>query len=325
MGRDALARDPRASRGQNHDVEVMASGRAVDFLAKRFDGVNRIHGFHMIYEGEPRPADEDALVERDHRRDRRRRTSPRTSSSSGASSRTPSSATSSRGRTLYRLTHRLPILRIDNMQIINRTTLPAAIVEGHQAEFQLTKPSSDRSCRGATSTSSPRSSIRRSGRKRRNALPAPSCGPEIIEAKKTASRGEQHLLICHHDGEGNEKMAETLKATGIECRIYGMRRGLEKEVVEGNMRCTSRSARTSSSTTSPMSRAVIAGGGFTPWAGRSISHKPMLAAARRQFEQTLNARYLELEGFGRRGRSPTIRRSDFTTSSPRSPAAEKLA
>ena len=24
--------------------------RAVDFLAKRFDGVNRIHGLHMIYE-----------------------------------------------------------------------------------------------------------------------------------------------------------------------------------------------------------------------------------------------------------------------------------
>ena len=35
---------------QNHDVEIMASGRAVDFLAKRFEGVNRIHGLHMIYE-----------------------------------------------------------------------------------------------------------------------------------------------------------------------------------------------------------------------------------------------------------------------------------
>ncbi len=35
---------------QNHDVEIMASGRAVDFLAKRFEGVNKIHGLHMIYE-----------------------------------------------------------------------------------------------------------------------------------------------------------------------------------------------------------------------------------------------------------------------------------
>src|SRR5262249_46143024 len=33
-----------------HDVEIIASGRAVDFLSKRFDGVNRIHGLHMVYE-----------------------------------------------------------------------------------------------------------------------------------------------------------------------------------------------------------------------------------------------------------------------------------
>src|SRR6476469_916251 len=35
---------------EKHDVQIMASGRAVDFLAKRFQGVNRIHGLHMIYE-----------------------------------------------------------------------------------------------------------------------------------------------------------------------------------------------------------------------------------------------------------------------------------
>ena len=33
-----------------HEVEIMASGRAVDFLGKRFEGVNRIHGLHMILE-----------------------------------------------------------------------------------------------------------------------------------------------------------------------------------------------------------------------------------------------------------------------------------
>src|SRR5215212_8761038 len=35
---------------QDHDVEIIAWGRAVDFLAKRFEGVKRIHGLHMIYE-----------------------------------------------------------------------------------------------------------------------------------------------------------------------------------------------------------------------------------------------------------------------------------
>src|SRR5215813_13386484 len=35
---------------QGHEVEIMTSGRAVEFLGKHFEGVNRIHGLHMIYE-----------------------------------------------------------------------------------------------------------------------------------------------------------------------------------------------------------------------------------------------------------------------------------
>ena len=35
---------------EGHEIEIMASGRAVDFLHKHFEGVNRIHGLHMIYE-----------------------------------------------------------------------------------------------------------------------------------------------------------------------------------------------------------------------------------------------------------------------------------
>src|SRR5262244_576941 len=43
--------DPLVNNGgAAHEVEIMASGRAVDFLGKRFADVNRIHGFHMIYE-----------------------------------------------------------------------------------------------------------------------------------------------------------------------------------------------------------------------------------------------------------------------------------
>jgi uncharacterized protein (TIGR00661 family) len=36
--------------GAGHDVQVMASQRAVDYLAQRFDSVRRIHGMHIIYE-----------------------------------------------------------------------------------------------------------------------------------------------------------------------------------------------------------------------------------------------------------------------------------
>src|SRR3954447_5143933 len=35
---------------RGHEIHVMASSRAADFLAARFSGVRRIHGLHIVYE-----------------------------------------------------------------------------------------------------------------------------------------------------------------------------------------------------------------------------------------------------------------------------------
>jgi len=35
---------------EGHDVQIMASSRACDYLSQRFSGVHRIHGFHMVTE-----------------------------------------------------------------------------------------------------------------------------------------------------------------------------------------------------------------------------------------------------------------------------------
>ena len=124
---------------QEHDVEIMASGRAVDFLSKRFEGVNRIHGLHMIYE-ENRVRPMKTLW------------SNVTTGAVGLpkniaayfeliGSFKPDAVISDfeSWTYLYGKTHRLPVLSIDNMQIINRCTMPSEVVAGHQAEFQLTK------------------------------------------------------------------------------------------------------------------------------------------------------------------------------------------
>ena len=124
---------------EGHELEIMASGRATDFLARHFTGVNRIHGLHMIYE---------------ENRVRRGRTLW-SNVLTGATG-TPKNIaayfdliTSFRPNVvisdfeswtyLYAKTHRLPILSIDNMQIINRTKLPEEIIAGHEAEFQVAK------------------------------------------------------------------------------------------------------------------------------------------------------------------------------------------
>src|SRR5438874_12370726 len=93
-------------------------------------------------------------------------------------------------------------------------------------------------------------------------------------------------------------MPEELAGCGHECRIYGLRRDLKEEVVEGRLRYRPFSEagfiddlRTA--------RGVIASAGFTLMGEAVYLRRPMLAVPLAgQFEQVLNARYLEREGYG---------------------------
>lgn len=277
---------------QEHDVSIMASGRAVEFLQKRFSDVNRIHGLHMIYEENRVKMGKTVL----------------SNVLTGATGIPKNIAayfeliTSFKPQAvisdfeswtyLYGQTHRLPILSIDNMQIINRTTLPAPIVDGHKAEFQLTKTfikSKLPFCDEYFITTFFRPPVR----KERTRLFPPILRPEILNAKR---RDGDHLLV-YTTGEG-EAFRAALEKSGLECRIYGMRRGLKEEVVEGKLRFQPFSEDKFIDDLAS-SKAVIAGGGFTLMGEAVYLHKPMLAVPlAHQFEQVLNARYLELEGYG---------------------------
>jgi uncharacterized protein (TIGR00661 family) len=278
----------------HHEVEIMASGRAVNFLAKRFAGVNQIHGLHMIY-------------------DENRVKIGRTlwSNVLGGATGIPKNIAAyfeliSEFRPevvisdfeswtyLYGKTHRLPTISIDNMQIINRTTLPDEILDGHRTEFEVTRAfvkSKLPFCDEYFITTFFRPRLR----KERTRLFPPVLRPEILAANRR--RGD-HLLV-YTTGEGNAGFAATLAQTGLECRIYGMRRDLTAEVVEGNLRYQPFGEATFIDDLASC-RAVIAGGGFTLMGEAVYLHKPMLAVpVVRQFEQVLNARYLQHEGYGR--------------------------
>ena len=78
-----------------------------------------------------------------------------------------------------------------------------------------------------------------------------------------------------------------------------MRRALEEEEVVGKLRYRPFSE-THFIEDLRTARAVIGGGGFTTMGECVYLHKPMLSIPiEGQFEQILNARYLEREGFGR--------------------------
>src|SRR5262249_42304739 len=122
----------------------------------------------------------------------------------------------------------------------------------------------------------------------------PILRPEILAAR--ASAGE-HLLV-YQTAEGNEGLASLLARAGVECRVYGLRRGIQEEQVEGNVRYRPFSEAGFVADLAS-ARAAVAGGGFTLM-GEAVSlGKPMLAIpVEHQFEQVLNGRWLERLGYG---------------------------
>lgn len=283
---------------RGHVVEIMASGRAADFLASRFQGVRRIHGLHIIYEENRMklgatigsnlmagaggiPTNVSAYFELI------RQFAPEAVISDFE------------GWTyVYAKAHRLPVISIDNMQVIDRCKHPAEVIAGHEIDFRLSRAfirGKLPRCSHYIATTFFYPEIR----KQRTSLVPPILRPEILATQP--SRGE-HLLV-YQTAEGNTGLARTLAATGMECRIYGMRRGIQEEQVEGNLRYRPFDEAGFIADLAS-ARAVICGGGFTVLGEAVYLRKPTLSTpVQRQFEQVLNARWLERLGYGRHATS----------------------
>jgi uncharacterized protein (TIGR00661 family) len=119
--------------------------------------------------------------------------------------------------------------------------------------------------------------------------------PEIIASPSV--RGD-HLLV-YQTAEDHDALSDVLAACGLECRIYGVRRDLTEEVVEGNLRYRPFDERTFIADLAS-SRAVVSGGSFTVMSECVYLHKPLLSVpVGGQVEQVVNARYLQHLGYGR--------------------------
>jgi uncharacterized protein (TIGR00661 family) len=194
---------------------------------------------------------------------------------------------------LYAVNRGLPVISVDNMQIINRCRHERKITAGHEAGFQLAK--------GIVKAKVPAAYhyliatfFRPPVRKPRTSLHPPILRPEILAAK---SEEGQHLLV-YQTNTTNRELPEMLARAGIECRVYGLRRNLESDERDGNLlyRPFSEAGFVEDLRTA---RGVIASAGFTLMGEAVYLHKPMLAEpVARQFEQILNARYLEGLGYG---------------------------
>ncbi|HZY03763.1 MAG TPA: MJ1255/VC2487 family glycosyltransferase [Anaeromyxobacteraceae bacterium] len=282
---------------REHQVQVVVSGRAHDYLKARESdrlGVTRIWGLTMVYE------------DNEVRNFRTVLENVRGAVTGGlpknvkayfeVATRFDPEVVVSDFETwsyLFAKSRGLPVISIDNQQIINRCTHRPEILAGHEADFRLARAVVKAKLPGCfhylvttffyPSVSKPRTSLH----------------PPVLRSEILAARPEpgDHLLV-YQTSASYARLLEVLRRSGVECRVYGVRRGIREEQVEGNLRFRPFSE---AGFVEDLRRArgVLSNGGFTLM-GEAVSlHKPMLSVpVKKQFEQVLNARYLDSLGYG---------------------------
>lgn len=278
---------------KHHDVHVVVSGRARDYLAKRFENVHNIWGFTIQYEGNSVKKLGTVLE-----------------NLKGALTGWPQNVKKyfelvdnfapdvvisdfESFSYLFARNHFLPCISIDNMQIINRCQHDPALIAGHEDQFQLTKSIVKSKLPGAfhylvTTFFYP------PVRKERTTLVPSILRPEILAAK---SEPGEHLLV-YQTMTSNTALIDELRKSGIECRIYGFRRDLTEPVREGNLvfKPFSEAGFIDDLRTA---RGVVGGGGYTLMSEAVYLKKPMLSVPiAGQFEQVINALYLQQLNYG---------------------------
>ena len=189
----------------------------------------------------------------------------------------------------YALNHFLPVISIDNMQVINRCRHDKDITAAKGFNFNVAKLAVKMKMPGAyhylvSSFFFP------PVKKKRTTLVPPILRPEIIAARREPG---DHVLV-YQTSSSNETLLPVLQKLPYRFRVYGMGR----EGSEGNvtLRAFSETGFVDDLRTA---RAVIAGGGFSLMSEAVSLHVPMLSVPiEQQYEQELNARYLAHLGYG---------------------------
>jgi uncharacterized protein (TIGR00661 family) len=280
-------------QAQGHQVKIVVSGRAHGYLSRVFPDVEEIAGLRMIYE-------ENAV-----KRGRTFRNFLKELPLWGGWAENFEIMTRIEQSFdadvcvsdfeslayLYGQRHGLPVISIDNMQVINRCTLEVDIPADEKVNFFVAKGIVKAKLPGCyhylvTSFFFPPI------RKERTSLHPPILRDEILAARGGATRGE-HVLV-YQTSDSYSELIPTLRALPGRFVVYGLKR---TETL-GNVQLKEFSERGFVDDLAG-ARAVITGGGFSLMTESIFLGKPVLSVpVRKQFEQLLNALYLEKLGYG---------------------------
>jgi uncharacterized protein (TIGR00661 family) len=278
-----------------HEVKIVVSGRAFGLLSDAFPDVVEIRGLTIRYV--------DNRMDRDGTLARNVLAAPAMLAANvGAyfdrvASFRPDAVISDFDSFAYFFAkrHRLPIMSIDNQQIVSRAKLGKFAKHGVKVDYQMTKAfvrAKLPACSQYVITSFFFPTIRKRYAKDTTLVP-PILRPAILDAKKRCFPGD-HVLVYQTSTSDSRLIDELNSVREEKFIVYGLRKNARrgncilKEFSEDGFVDDLASA-----------RAVVTNGGFSLIGEAVFLGKPIFSVpVRNQYEQILNARYLEELGYG---------------------------
>jgi uncharacterized protein (TIGR00661 family) len=277
-----------------HDVKIVVSGRAHGFLSKTFRDVVEIKGLTIKYV--------DNRMDRDGTLARNVLAAPGLVAANvnayfeKVADFRPDAVISDFDSFAYLLAKRqgVPVLSIDNQQIISRCKLGKFAKEGVKVDYQMTKAfvrAKLPACDHYVVTTFFYPPVRPKYDKTTTLVP-PMLRQSVLDAKKKAKPGE-HVLV-YQTSASDTKLVDELNRTGAKFIVYGLR----KNARHGN--CTLKEFSEDGFVDDLASaRAVVCNGGLSLIGEAVFLGKPIFSVpVKNQYEQVLNARYLEELGYG---------------------------
>jgi uncharacterized protein (TIGR00661 family) len=280
---------------RGHDVKIVVSGRAHGMLSKSFPDVVEIRGLTIRYV--------DNRMDRDGTLARNVLAAPgMLATNVGAyfevvSRFKPDAVVSDFDSFAYLFAkrHGLPVVSIDNQQIVSRCKIGKFAKQNVKVDYQLTKAfvrAKLPGCDHYVITTFFEPPIRRKCEEDTSLVP-PILRQSILDAKKRSKSGE-HVLVYQTSESDTKLLDELQRVRGERFIVYGLRKNAQR----GN--CTLKEfSETGFVEDLASARAVVCNGGLSLIGEAVYLGKPIFSVpVRNQYEQVLNARYVEQLGYG---------------------------
>jgi uncharacterized protein (TIGR00661 family) len=277
---------------KQHDVQVVTSDRAFTFLSQHFPGrVHQIDGFHLAYQNAVVSIGKTILMTLKNAPKNLVRNYEKYSGFVKDFNPDIVISDFESFTHLYAKLHRKPLISIDNMQVIHRSQLDIAIPAEEKSNYLLAKQIIKAKVSGAdhyliTTFFHPPL------RKKNTSYIEPILREEIIQAKTSE---KNHILVYQTSTSQSDLITQLHALPHEEFIVYGM----NKDETHQNVILKKFSEQGFISDFASC-KAVIANGGFSFISEAVYLQKPILSVPiQNQFEQFVNASYIEKLGYGR--------------------------